>query len=114
MYFAALNRAMRVVRTPGDRATEWHGREQSHPMLPSQQLEVASQRREAAGLDLDQHVAADEIDHETVDDPLDAIAGASVPVLELRACSAPSLSVPIAGNSRSCDAGTSSTECTTA
>ena len=53
-------------------------------MLPCEQLELASQRCEAAGLDLDQQVAADEIDDETVDDLFDAIAGASVPVLELR------------------------------
>src|SRR6266567_4106576 len=52
-------------------------------MLPCEQFELASQRCEAAGLDLDQQVAADEIDDETVDDPLDAIATASVPVLEL-------------------------------
>ena len=52
-------------------------------MLPSQQLELASQRSEAAGLDLDHQVAADEIDDETSDDRLDAIARASVPVLEL-------------------------------
>jgi hypothetical protein len=52
-------------------------------MLPCQQLELASQWREASGLDLDQQVAADEIDDETVDDALDAIPTASVPVLEL-------------------------------
>src|SRR6266496_222645 len=52
-------------------------------MLSCQQFELASQRREATGLDLDHEVAADEIDDETVDDPLDAIAGAFVPVLEL-------------------------------
>ena len=46
-------------------------------MLPCQQLELASQRCEAAGLDLDQQVAADEIDDETADDPFDAIAGIS-------------------------------------
>src|SRR6266511_5248218 len=38
---------------------------------------------EAAGLDLDQQVAADEIDDETADDLFDAIAGALVPDLEL-------------------------------
>jgi hypothetical protein len=52
-------------------------------MLSCQQFELASERREAAGLDLDQQVAADEIDDETVDDPFDAIVGPSVPVLEL-------------------------------
>src|SRR6266496_2685108 len=52
-------------------------------MLPGEQLELAPQRSEATGLDLDQQVAADEIDDETVDDPLDAIVGALVPVLEL-------------------------------
>jgi hypothetical protein len=52
-------------------------------MLPSQQLELASQRREAAGLDLDQQVAADQINNETVDHLLEAIAPPSVPVLEL-------------------------------
>src|SRR5438067_11242819 len=53
-------------------------------MLPYEQFELSSQRCEAAGLDLDQQVAADEIDDETVDDPFDAIVGALVPVLELR------------------------------
>ena len=38
---------------------------------------------EAAGLDLDQQPAADEVDDETVDELLDAIAGAAIPVLEL-------------------------------
>src|SRR6266498_3760523 len=52
-------------------------------MLPCQQLELAAQRCEAAGLDLDQQVAADEIDDETADDLFDAIAGALVPDLEL-------------------------------
>src|SRR6266516_6674555 len=52
-------------------------------MLSCQQFELASERREAAGLDLDQQVAADEIDDETVDDPFDPIVGPSVPVLEL-------------------------------
>ena len=52
-------------------------------MLLCEQVELASQRREAAGLDLDQQVAADEVDDETVDDLLDAVAAASVPVLEL-------------------------------
>jgi len=67
-----------ILRTSGT------GGDEAHPMLPlSQQLELASQRRETAGLDLDQQVAADEIDDETVDDLLDAIASASVPVLEL-------------------------------
>src|SRR5215218_10983020 len=72
-----------LVGEPDDRVNEWHGRDQAHPTLPCQQLELASQRREAAGLDLDQQVAADEIDDETVDDLLDAIALASVPVFEL-------------------------------
>src|SRR6266851_8304569 len=52
-------------------------------MLPCEQFELASQRCEAAGLDLDQQVAADEINDKTVDDPFDPIAGALVPVLEL-------------------------------
>jgi hypothetical protein len=52
-------------------------------MLPCEQVELASQRREAAGLDLDQQVAADEIDDETVDDLLDAVALVSVPAFEL-------------------------------
>src|SRR6266571_5600332 len=52
-------------------------------MLSCQQFELASQRCEAAGLDLDQQVAADEIDDEAADDPFDAIVGALVPVLEL-------------------------------
>src|SRR6266516_280443 len=52
-------------------------------MLPGEQLELAPERCKAAGLDLDQQVAADEIDDETVDDPFDAIVGALVPVLEL-------------------------------
>src|SRR6266496_259328 len=52
-------------------------------MLLCEQLELAAQRCEAAGLDLDQQVAADEIDDETIDDPFDAIVGALVPVLEL-------------------------------
>jgi len=52
-------------------------------MLSCEQFELASQRCEAAGLDLDQQVAADEINDKTVDDPFDAIAGALVPVLEL-------------------------------
>src|SRR5712691_3854256 len=52
-------------------------------MLSCEQFELAPQRCEAAGLDLDQQVAADEIDDETADDLFDAIAGALVPVLEL-------------------------------
>jgi hypothetical protein len=52
-------------------------------MLPCQQFELASERCEAAGLDLDQQDAADEIDDETVDHPFDAIVGPSLPVLEL-------------------------------
>ncbi len=52
-------------------------------MLPCEQLELASQRSEAAGLDLDQQVAAEEIDDEAVDDPFDAIVGALIPVFEL-------------------------------
>jgi hypothetical protein len=52
-------------------------------MLPCQQLELAAQRCEAAGLDLDQKVAADEIDDEAAGDLFDAIAGALVPILEL-------------------------------
>ena len=42
-------------------------------MLPDQQLELASQGRKAAGLDLDQQLAADQIDDETVDDFFNAI-----------------------------------------
>src|SRR5436190_10206431 len=52
-------------------------------MLPCEQFELSSQRWEAAGLDLDEQIAADEIDDETVDDPFDAIVGASVPLLKL-------------------------------
>jgi hypothetical protein len=52
-------------------------------MLPCEQLELAAQRCEAAGLDLDQQVAADEIDDEAADELFDAIVGALVPVLEL-------------------------------
>jgi hypothetical protein len=48
-------------------------------MLPCQQLELAAQRCEAAGLDLDQQVAADEIDDETADEPFDARVRAFVP-----------------------------------
>src|SRR3954464_14075458 len=52
-------------------------------MFPRKQSELASERREAARLDLDQQVAADDVDDEAVDDLLDTIAAASVPVLEL-------------------------------
>lgn len=52
-------------------------------MVSRELLQLAPEWREAAGLDLDQQVAADEIDDETVDDLLDAIALASVPVFEL-------------------------------
>jgi hypothetical protein len=62
---------------------EWQRCDQAHPLLPCEQLELAAQRCEAAGLDLDQKVAADEIDDETAYDLLDAIAGTFVPVLEL-------------------------------
>jgi hypothetical protein len=72
-----------LVREPDDPANEWQRCDQAHPMLSCEQFELGSQRGEAAGLDLDQQVAADEIDNETVDDPFDAIAGALVPVLEL-------------------------------
>jgi hypothetical protein len=60
------------VGEPDDRANEWQRCDQAHPMLPCQQLELAAQRCEAAGLDLDQQVAADEIDDETADEPFDA------------------------------------------
>src|SRR2546430_6130783 len=52
-------------------------------MLSCELFELVSQRGEAAGLDLDQQAAAEEIDDETVDDPFDAIVGTLVPVLEL-------------------------------
>ena len=44
-------------------------------MLPCEQLELATQRCEATGLDLDQQAAADKINDETVDDPFDASPG---------------------------------------
>jgi hypothetical protein len=48
-----------------------------------EQVELPPQRREAAGLDLDQEVAADDVDDKTIDALFGAVAGASVPVLEL-------------------------------
>src|SRR6266498_2908826 len=78
-------------------------------MLPCQQLELAAQRCEAASLDLDQQVAADEIDDETADDLFDAIAGALVPVVEL-SVQRTLVERPIAGISASWDAATSRTE----
>src|SRR5262245_26712834 len=52
-------------------------------MLSCQQFELASERRETTGLDLDQQVATDEIDDETIDHPFDAIVRPLVPALEL-------------------------------
>jgi hypothetical protein len=51
-------------------------------MAPRELLQLAAEWGEAAGLDLDQQLAADEVDDETGDELLDAIA-AAVPVLEL-------------------------------
>lgn len=81
---ATCRQQLALVREPDDPANERQRCDKAHPMLPCEQFELASQRCEAAGLDLDQQVAADEIDDETVDDPFDAIVGALVPVLELR------------------------------
>ena len=53
-------------------------------MLLREQLELAPQGRKAAGLDLDQQVAADEVDDETAGDLLEQVAGAAVPFLQLR------------------------------
>src|SRR6266516_1498722 len=52
-------------------------------MVLRELLQLAPEWREAAGLDLDQQLAPDEVDDETVDELLDAVAGAAVPVLEL-------------------------------
>src|SRR6266542_5055166 len=52
-------------------------------MVSRELLQLAPKWREAAGLDLDQQLAPDEVDDETVDELLDAVAGAAVPVLEL-------------------------------
>src|SRR5438445_618144 len=46
--------------------------------------ELAPQGREAAGLDLDQQVAANEIDDETADGLLEQVTGTAVPLLQLR------------------------------
>jgi hypothetical protein len=53
---------------------QWHGRDQTYPMPLCDQVELASQRCEGAGLDLDQQVAADDVDDKTVDELLDAVA----------------------------------------
>src|SRR6266540_255415 len=52
-------------------------------MVSRELLQLAPKWREAAGLDLDQQLAPDEVDDETVDELLDAVAGAAVPALEL-------------------------------
>jgi hypothetical protein len=49
-----------------------------------EQLELAPQGCKAAGLDLDQQVAADEVDDETAGDLLEQVAGTAVPFLQLR------------------------------
>jgi hypothetical protein len=53
-------------------------------MLLCEQLELAPQGRKAAGLDLDQQVAADEVDGETAGRLLEQVAGTAVPFLQLR------------------------------
>src|SRR4051794_24044945 len=52
-------------------------------MLLEQPLELAPERRKAAGLDLDQRLATDKIDDVAADRMLDQIAGPRVPRLDL-------------------------------
>jgi hypothetical protein len=53
-------------------------------MVLREQLELAPQGRKAAGLDLDQQVATNEVDDETAGDLLEQVAGTAVPLLQLR------------------------------
>jgi len=53
-------------------------------VLLREQLELAPQGCKAAGLDLDQQVAADEVDDETAGDLLEQVARTAVPFLQLR------------------------------
>ena len=59
-------------------------RDKPYRMLLREQLELASQGRKAACLDLDQQVAADEVDDEPAGDLLEQVAGTAVPLLQLR------------------------------
>jgi hypothetical protein len=72
-----------LVADPDDPADKRDGCNETHAMVPGELLQLAAKGGEAARLDLDQQLAADEVDNETVDELLDAIAGAAVPVLEL-------------------------------
>jgi hypothetical protein len=68
---------------PDDRAEDRDGCNETHAMVPGELFQLAAKGSEAARLDLDQQLAADQVDNEAVDELLDAIAGAAVPVLEL-------------------------------
>jgi hypothetical protein len=73
-----------LVREPDNPAPHRHRRDKPYRMLLHEQLDLAPQGCKAAGLDLDQQVAADEVDDETAGDLLEQVAGTAVPFLQLR------------------------------
>lgn len=81
---AAGGEDLALVREPDNPAPHWHRRDKPYRMLLREQLELAPQGRKAAGLDLDQQVAADEVDDETAGGLLEQVAGTAVPFLQLR------------------------------
>jgi hypothetical protein len=94
-----------LAADPDDRAQERDGCNETHAMVPGEPFQLTAKRGEAARLDLDQQLAADEVDNETVDELLDAIAGAAVPVLEL-SVQRTLVSVPIAASPRTAQSST--------
>src|SRR6266446_7322929 len=81
---AASGEDIALVREPDNPAPDGHRRDKPHRMVLREQLELAPQGREATGLDLDQQVAANEIDDKTAGDLLEQVAGTAVPLLQLR------------------------------
>jgi MFS family permease len=81
---AAGGEDLALVREPDNPAPHRHRRDKPYRMLLREQLELAPQGCKAAGLDLDQQVAADEVDDETAGELLEQVAGTAVPFLQLR------------------------------
>src|SRR5439155_16897013 len=81
---AAGGEDLALVREPDNPAPHRHRRDKAYRMLLPEQLKLAPQGRKAAGLDLDQQVATNEVDDETAADLLGLVAGTAVPLLQLR------------------------------
>jgi hypothetical protein len=73
-----------VGREEDDAARHRDRRDEPHGVLACEQVELPSQRREPAGLDLDQQVVAHHVDDVASDRVLQLVAGPAVPLLQLR------------------------------